>query len=104
MDGRYFYRIHEVDFPYEPTVDKGINFYTPASRLIIEQALQRTIEHGESFDVELKPSRPKTVLGTRHLERLTRTAQSCWLLPRHHRAQTGGKSCCAEPRALQKLI
>jgi len=47
------YRIHEVDFTFKPTVDDGINFYTPSSRPIIEQAVQRAIEFGETFDVEL---------------------------------------------------
>ncbi|MCX6906532.1 MAG: PAS domain S-box protein, partial [Verrucomicrobia bacterium] len=48
------YRIHEVDLTYQPTVEEGINFYTPASRPIIERAVQRAIEHGEPFDVELE--------------------------------------------------
>ena len=47
------YIIHEVDLSYEPTVEKGVNFYTPASRPIIEQSLQRAIEHGEPFALEL---------------------------------------------------
>ena len=47
------YRIHELDLTYEPTVEKAISFYTPACRSIIEQAVQRTIEHGEPFDLEL---------------------------------------------------
>jgi PAS domain S-box-containing protein len=48
------YRIHEVDFSYKPTVNEGINFYEPASRPIIERAVQRAIEQGEPFDVELE--------------------------------------------------
>jgi PAS domain S-box-containing protein len=48
------YRIHEVDLTFDPTVEKGVNFYTPASRPIIERAVQRTLEHGEPFDVELE--------------------------------------------------
>ena len=48
------FRIHEVDFTYKPTVTEGINFYTPKSRPIIEQAVQRAIEYGEPFDVELE--------------------------------------------------
>ncbi|HIJ86419.1 MAG TPA: PAS domain S-box protein [Desulfuromonadales bacterium] len=47
------YRIHEVDFTYKPTVAEGVNFYIPSSRSVIEQALQRAIEFGEPFDVEL---------------------------------------------------
>ena len=48
------YKIHEVDPAYEPTVEKGINFYTPASRQTIEEVLLRAVEHGEEFDVELE--------------------------------------------------
>jgi len=48
------YRIHEVDENYEPTVSKGIDFYAPASRPVIERALQRAIEYGEPFNVELE--------------------------------------------------
>ena len=48
------YRIHEVDLDFNPHVDKGINFYTPESRPIIEKAVQRVIEYGESFDLELE--------------------------------------------------
>ncbi|MCX6134922.1 MAG: PAS domain S-box protein, partial [Ignavibacteriales bacterium] len=48
------YRIHELDLSYLPTVDKGINFYTQASRPIIEQAVQRAIEHEKPFDLELE--------------------------------------------------
>ncbi|MDD2736166.1 MAG: PAS domain S-box protein [Desulfuromonadaceae bacterium] len=59
------YRIHELDFDFKPTVDKGIDFYTPESRPIIEKAVQRAIEYGESFDVELDivtaKGTPKTI-------------------------------------------
>jgi len=48
------YNIHEVDLNYDPTVEKGVNFYAPTSRQIIERALQRAITHGEPFDVELE--------------------------------------------------
>ena len=48
------YRIHEVDESYEPTVSKGIEFYAPESRPVIEGAVQRAIEYGEPFDVELE--------------------------------------------------
>ncbi len=47
------YDIHEVDTSYEPTVEKGIKFYTPASRPVIEQAVKEAIEQGKAFDVEL---------------------------------------------------
>ncbi|MBP9146174.1 MAG: PAS domain-containing protein [Thermoanaerobaculia bacterium] len=48
------FHIHEVDLTYQPTVDAGVNFYAPASRPIIAQAVQRAIEQGEPFDVELE--------------------------------------------------
>jgi PAS domain S-box-containing protein len=48
------YDIHELASTGRPTVDQGVNFYTPASRPIIERAVQRAIEQGEPFDVELE--------------------------------------------------
>jgi PAS domain S-box-containing protein len=48
------YRIHEVDLTYENTVEKGIEFYTPDSKPIIENAVQRAIEFGEPYDLDLK--------------------------------------------------
>lgn len=47
------YEIHEVDLDYEPTVPKGIDFYAPEHRPIIAQAVQRAIDLGEPFDLEL---------------------------------------------------
>ncbi len=48
------YRIHEVDSSYEPTLEMGINFYTPASKPIIERAIEQIIEHGTAFNEELE--------------------------------------------------
>ena len=48
------YRIHEVDFDFDPNVNKGIKFYTPASKPVIEKAVQRAIQFGDSFDLELE--------------------------------------------------
>ena len=48
------YRIHELDLTYDPTVEKGLNFYTPASRPIIERAVKGAIKRGEPFDLELE--------------------------------------------------
>ncbi|MDO8802867.1 MAG: hypothetical protein Q7R35_00410 [Elusimicrobiota bacterium] len=48
------YRIHETGPDYRPDVDSGINFYAPASRPVIALAVQRAIERGESFDLELE--------------------------------------------------
>lgn len=48
------YRIHEVDFSHNPSVKSGISFYTPACQIIIENALQRIIEEGVDYDLELE--------------------------------------------------
>jgi len=48
------YTIHEVELNSNQNVEKGINFYTPESRPVIEKAVQRAIELGENFDVELE--------------------------------------------------
>jgi len=48
------YRIHELDPDCVLTVEMGVNFYTPESRPIIDQAVQRAVEHGKPFDVELE--------------------------------------------------
>jgi PAS domain S-box-containing protein len=58
--------IHEVDFPSEPTVETGIRYYTPVSMPIIEEAVQRAIEFGEPFDVELDIISAKGNLRTVH--------------------------------------
>ncbi|MFC2128353.1 PAS domain S-box protein [Bacteroidota bacterium] len=48
------YLIHEVDFNYDPNVEKGINFYTSTSKPIIDNALGRAIKFGEPFNLELE--------------------------------------------------
>ena len=48
------YRIHEVEISSSPSVDAGINYYTNESRPIINKAVQRAIEHGENYDLELE--------------------------------------------------
>ncbi len=48
------YQIHEIDFQFDPTVKSGINFYTPDSRPILKNAVNRAIENGEAFDLELE--------------------------------------------------
>jgi signal transduction histidine kinase len=48
------YRIHELDSTFDPNVSRGISFYAPESRPIIEDAVQRIIEFGEPFDLELE--------------------------------------------------
>lgn len=47
-------RIHDLD-PDDPTnVETGLSFYTPESRKIIEKAIQKAIEKGTSYDLELE--------------------------------------------------
>ena len=48
------YDIHELDYAYTPTVEKGIAFYAPESRPIITEAVRRAIDLGEPYDLELK--------------------------------------------------
>lgn len=61
------YVIHEVDQSYEPTVERGIDFYTPVSRPIIKRAVQRAIEYGEPFDEELEITTAKGNLRLVHV-------------------------------------
>ncbi len=48
------YRIHEVDFDFEPTVDKALSFYTSEDVWKIKDALKNIIEYGKAYDLELK--------------------------------------------------
>lgn len=48
------YHIHEIELNSDPNVQEGIHFYTPESRPLIEKAVQRAIEFGEPFDLELE--------------------------------------------------
>jgi PAS domain S-box-containing protein len=46
--------IHGVPADYVPTVETGIEFYLPESRLVIRDALNLCIRDGTPFDVELQ--------------------------------------------------
>lgn len=48
------YRIHEVDYDFNPDIEDGINFYSEESKQIIINAIDRTIHLGEPYDVELE--------------------------------------------------
>jgi len=48
------FHIHEVSLDFDPNVNKGIGFYKSESRPIIENAVRRAIEFGESFDLKLE--------------------------------------------------
>ncbi len=60
------YNIHEIDSTDDLTLTKGVNFYTPDSKPIIERAVRRAINHGESFDLELEIITAKGNLRTVH--------------------------------------
>jgi diguanylate cyclase (GGDEF)-like protein/PAS domain S-box-containing protein len=47
------YRIHELPLDYQPTVAEEINYYAPEAVPIIRRAVERIIESGEPFDLEL---------------------------------------------------
>jgi signal transduction histidine kinase/DNA-binding response OmpR family regulator/CHASE3 domain sensor protein len=47
------HRIHEVDRSVPPSVESAIEFYAPEARPVILSAVQRAIEHGEPYDLEL---------------------------------------------------
>ena len=48
------YHIHEVDLSFVPTAERGVSFYTPECRPVIERAVRRAIEQGEPFDLDLE--------------------------------------------------
>ena len=48
------YHIHEVDLSFDHSVQKGISFYAPGSKEIIEAAVAKCIEFGEPYDLELE--------------------------------------------------
>jgi diguanylate cyclase len=46
-------RIHGVPIDYRPTLDEAINFYAPEARPVIQAAVGRGVQYGESWDLEL---------------------------------------------------
>lgn len=48
------YRFYEVDRTFKPTLGSVLDFHVPWSKPLREQAVQRAIEHGEPFDLELE--------------------------------------------------
>ncbi|MDX2194370.1 MAG: PAS domain-containing protein [Gemmatimonadales bacterium] len=47
------YRIHEVSpATFEPTLDRALDFYTPASRAVVAAAVQASLESGAPWDLE----------------------------------------------------
>ena len=49
------YRLHDTTPElYSPTVDTAVNFYTPESRPVITEALQKGVGQGKAWDLELE--------------------------------------------------
>jgi len=51
-------RIHGVDPDYEPSLADAIDFYHPEDRSTVTAAVDRAIEDGESYDLDLRIVRP----------------------------------------------
>ena len=47
------YRIHGLPLEYQPTLEAGIDFYTPEAQPIIRAAIERCIAEGVAWDLEL---------------------------------------------------
>lgn len=47
-------RIHEVSFDFTPTLEKALDFYTPASRAMVEHAVKEGLSRGTPWDLELE--------------------------------------------------
>ncbi len=47
------YRIHEIDPSLQPDLENAINYYAPEARPIIREAVERAIEKGQAYDLEL---------------------------------------------------
>jgi len=50
-------RIHGVDEEYEPSLDDALDFYHPADREPITTAVNRALEDGEPYDLDLRIQR-----------------------------------------------
>lgn len=49
---RETYNIHEVDMDFELSLEKAVSFYAPASKLAIQNLMNRAIEYAEPFEIE----------------------------------------------------
>ena len=47
------HRIHEVPAGFQPTLEGAINFYTPESQEVINALIEKAVEDGSGWDVEL---------------------------------------------------
>ena len=48
------YRIHQVPLDYKPPLQETINFFHPEDRGQLEHAIQRALDHGEPYDMEIR--------------------------------------------------
>lgn len=48
------YRIHEVPFDSKPSLEEAINFFHPEDREKLTQAINRALEYGEPYDLEIR--------------------------------------------------
>ena len=48
------YDIHELPYEFQPTVNNGIDFYSPTSRPVLKKAVNDAIAEGTSFDLNLE--------------------------------------------------
>ena len=51
-------QIHGVDDDYDPSFDDGIGFYHPDDRATIRSAVERAMEDGDAYDLDLRIVRP----------------------------------------------
>ncbi|MEQ9069231.1 MAG: PAS domain S-box protein, partial [Gimesia chilikensis] len=47
------YAIHEVEPGYRPSIETAYSFYAPEARPVLQSALERAIETGQSWDLKL---------------------------------------------------
>jgi signal transduction histidine kinase len=55
------YRIHDKEIGAEIMVDEGLSYFEGESKALVEKALQKTIETGESYDLQLRFTSAKGV-------------------------------------------
>lgn len=48
------FRIHEVPFGKMPSLDDALEFWHPEDRPILSRAIERAVDHGEPYDLELR--------------------------------------------------
>ena len=46
-------RIHDREPGHQPSMEEAVNYYAPEAQTVVAQAVQRCIDSGEAFDIEL---------------------------------------------------